>query len=247
MLHLDPERLAALADEEPTAAEVAHLAACEACAAERDAYRSLHALAASERGTALRSPISNWSALAESLGEEGLLAPDPAIGAPGAPRGSWWSAASRRWLNAAAAVLLVLGGGVAGRLSAGLGDGGRGGSLTGTTRNSSTMLASNPQTTDTALTFHSMAEAMETIQVAEQTYRMAAAYIAAQDTSADPQRFRTRLAALDRMTDAALAAVNEAPHDPVINQYYLSTVSARQATLRELDRALPSGVKLVSY
>ena len=49
------------------------------------------------------------------------------------------------------------------------------------------------------------------------------------------------------MSGAALAAVNEAPHDPVINQYYLSTVSARQATLRQLDRALPSGVKLVSY
>jgi hypothetical protein len=244
MLHLDPERLAALADDEATAAEAAHLVTCAECASERDAYRSLRALALRERGGVLQQPLSDWSSLAERLHEEGVLGRGARTSTPRV-RGAAWRRWSGPWLNAAAAVLLVLGGGVAGRWSVGASaSDARSGvpvADTGTT------LASNPLRADTTLTFRSVNEAVETLKVAEQTYRRAAAYISAQDTSADPARYRARLAALDRMSGAALAAVNEAPHDPVINQYYLSTLSARQATLRELDHALPSGVKLVSY
>ena len=46
MLHLHTERLAELGDGTPTAEEAAHLAACESCAHERDAYRSLLVMAA---------------------------------------------------------------------------------------------------------------------------------------------------------------------------------------------------------
>ena len=41
MLHLDPERLAALAEDQPTHEEAAHLAACAACAREQAAYEEL--------------------------------------------------------------------------------------------------------------------------------------------------------------------------------------------------------------
>jgi len=248
MLHLDPERLAALADDEPTAAEVVHLAECVECAREREAHRALHTMAARERATVVQPPLSEWSSLRAQLVEDGLLASadDKRSGRVGA---RW-----RPWLNAAAAVLLVLGGGAVGRWSAYAGQRGamRGSSqVANAQRGSGAVLTASSPATDTALTFHSMEEALATLRVAERTYRSAVTYIAAQDTSADtqvsPQQFRTRLAALDRVSGAALAAVNEAPHDPVINQYYLSTVSARQATLRQLDRALPSGVKLVSY
>jgi hypothetical protein len=40
------------------------------------------------------------------------------------------------------------------------------------------------------------------------------------------------------------AALQEAPQDPVINQYYLATVGAREATLRQLGTTLPPGAKL---
>ena len=50
MSHLSTERLAALADEEPTAPEAAHLAACGECSRERAAYRTLgHHLATEGR------------------------------------------------------------------------------------------------------------------------------------------------------------------------------------------------------
>src|SRR5687768_18037300 len=45
MLHLSPERLAALADDEPLAAEASHLASCARCSAERAAHRRLLTLA----------------------------------------------------------------------------------------------------------------------------------------------------------------------------------------------------------
>lgn len=250
MLHLDPERLAALADDEPTAAEAEHLNECVECAHERDAARTIVELAAHERSAVVPASLAEWTSLSTRLREEGLVT--STNGARSRFARPW----SHPWLNAAAAVILVAGGGAIGRWSAGAPD--TASSVNAQATNSQTArsgigvaLANNPLSPDSVLTFHSMEEAIETMRVAERTYRGAMAYIAAQDTSGDsqpdPARYRARLAALDRMSGAALAAVNEAPHDPVINQYYLSTVSARQATLRQLDRALPSGVKLVSY
>src|SRR5688572_31893340 len=66
MSHLHPERLAALADGEPTAAEAAHLSSCSVCAYEMAAHRHLLMLAWQERDT-LSAPLTTWSPLAESL------------------------------------------------------------------------------------------------------------------------------------------------------------------------------------
>src|SRR5690242_3038331 len=112
MLHLDPERLAALADDEPTAAEVVHLAECVECAREREAHRALHTMAARERATVVQPPLSEWSSLRAQLVEDGLLA------SADDKRSDRVGARWRPWLNAAAAVLLVLGGGAVGRWSA---------------------------------------------------------------------------------------------------------------------------------
>jgi hypothetical protein len=58
-------------------------------------------------------------------------------------------------------------------------------------------------------------------------------------------QYRTRLAALDNVMTEIRGALKEAPEDPVINQYYLTTVSAREATLRQLGTTLrPDGVSL---
>ena len=82
MLHLDPERLAALADEAPTAEEGAHLAHCLACRRERDAYVALLALAQREGRAAAAwdapdgmdaEPLTSWASLSTALRAEGLL------------------------------------------------------------------------------------------------------------------------------------------------------------------------------
>lgn len=85
--HLDPERLAALADEPPTADEAAHLATCLACRRERGAHQALLALVrelgpdaeATDAAPAdADEPLVPWAALAGALRDEGLVrTPEP--------------------------------------------------------------------------------------------------------------------------------------------------------------------------
>jgi hypothetical protein len=63
-------------------------------------------------------------------------------------------------------------------------------------------------------------------------YQHAAAYLADHDSTAhvdESEAYRTRLAALDRAGRAMSEALREAPYDPVINRYYLTTLG-RPAT-----------------
>lgn len=106
--------------------------------------------------------------------------------------------------------------------------------------------------TDGADSIMSVNDALALMRRAESEYRLAAAYIAASDTAAlgeagGVDRYRARLAALDRVSDAALAAVNEAPADPIVNQYLISTRAARAVTLQQLNSSLPPGMSLTSY
>jgi hypothetical protein len=55
-----------------------------------------------------------------------------------------------------------------------------------------------------------------------------------------PDGYRTRLAALDEVERATWNALASAPNDPVLNQWYISTVGARQATLRQLGQVQPA-------
>jgi hypothetical protein len=105
---------------------------------------------------------------------------------------------------------------------------------------------------DSAGAILSVDDALAMMRRAESEYRLAAAYIAATDTSTTSgmdgvDRYRARLAALDRVSDAALAAVNEAPADPIVNQYLISTRAARAVTLQQLNSSLPPGMSLTSY
>jgi hypothetical protein len=251
MLHLDPERLAALADNEPTAEEIAHLAACRQCTRERAAYRELLALASQARTHTLKEPLTHWDVLAPSLREEGLLRTMSETAGGGGGHMRFWH---RPWLQAAAAVMLAVGGGVVGRLSATRAPNIAGTEQVGqaTSESTSARLAGTaPNAADSARTFVSLEDALAVMARAESDYRLAAAYIAARDSSADARAgvdlYRTRLAALDKVSDAALAAVNEAPHDPVLNQYLISARSARDVTLQQLNSRLPAGVRLTSY
>ncbi|HEX6536364.1 MAG TPA: hypothetical protein VF041_17365 [Gemmatimonadaceae bacterium] len=240
MLHLDPERLAALADDEPTADEATHLANCPACARERAAQRELLALALGERDAVLPRPLADWSTLSARLAEEGVLRRAGEEGMGGGTRSRF---RVRPWMRAAAAVLLVLGGGIIGRATAGIPVGG--------SSDVASLGGSAVTDADSARAFVSLEDAVDLMRRSERDYRLAAAYVAAHDSASASRGgvdlYRARLAALDRVSDAALEAVNEAPADPVINQYLLSARTARAVTLQQLNNSLPAGVSLTSY
>ena len=226
MLHLDPERLASLADDEATAEEAEHLAGCRACRGERDSFRTLLAMAARLGSDRDSEPVSDWNAIAEQLQEGGLVR-DSRTG----PR------RSARWLQAAAAVLLV---------GAGAAGGYWGPMLAGRAGAPAAMAILENDST-----FASEAEARQALERAQRQYLWASAFLASQQgpsiEASDPEFYRARLAALDAMAGVARDAVYEAPSDPVISEYYLTTETARQLTLTQLSRSLPQGTRLTSF
>ncbi|HJR65891.1 MAG TPA: hypothetical protein VJ802_05645 [Gemmatimonadaceae bacterium] len=242
MSHLHPERLAALADGEPTAAEATHLSSCSSCAHEIAAHRRLLMLAWQER-EALSAPLASWDTLAESLRAEGLLRATPSSAARGGGTGGG-GVRSPWWVQAAAAVVILAGGMHIGRMTVAA----SGETSAAAQQTANSRLASD---TDTSVAFSSPAEAISVLARAERDYRLAMMYLAGQDTVArtadDPEIYRARLAALDEMAGVALDAVQQAPQDPLMNRYYLTTLGARDATLRQLGEKLPESVQLGGF
>jgi len=234
MSHLPSDRLAALADEAPTAAELAHLAGCAECARERAAYQNLAELAGAESAR-LGTPLTTWEALAPALVADGVI---------DSGRGFSWRArrVHRPWLQAAAAVLLVAGGVMGGRMSA---------RADVFPSDRAQRVAARPATTDSAPTFRTVDDARLAQAQAQSLYQSATAFLAQQDTAGQavdsPSAMRTRLAALDRARDVMGEALNDAPYDPVINGYYLTTLGQREATLRQLNTVLPASLRTTSY
>ncbi len=58
---------------------------------------------------------------------------------------------------------------------------------------------------------------------------------------------RARLSALDRVSRITREALNDAPYDPVINDFYLNAFGQREVTLRQLNTVLPQDVRLRSF
>src|SRR4051794_40874474 len=98
MSHLPTERLAALVDETPTAAELAHLASCGECARERAAFQSVADLAG-EEASRIGTPLTSWETLRPSLVADGIIDGGNGLRFRAQPR--------RPWLQVAAAALLV--------------------------------------------------------------------------------------------------------------------------------------------
>ncbi len=98
--------------------------------------------------------------------------------------------------------------------------------------------------------FASVADAMQALQQAQRDYQRAATYLDDHDDAtspAAPQLLRARLAALDEVMPKVREALYDAPQDPVLTQYYLTTADVRESTLRQLGRALPVGMRLNGY
>ena len=232
MLHLSTERLASLVDESPTPAELVHLTGCAECTRERAMFRSLADLAASE-SKRIGSPLTSWESLAPALLADGVI-DDGRVVRLGSRRGS------RPWLQAAAAVLFIAGGMMAGRYTAGASP-------------LPINVGSQPVASliDTTPRFTSAAEARQAQAQSQALYETATAFLAQQDTSSrsadSPTAIRTRLAAIEQTQDVMGEALKKAPYDAVINGYYLSTLGQREATLRQLNEVMPASMKITSY
>src|SRR5262245_17086362 len=185
MSHLPTERLAALVDEAPTATELAHIASCAECARERAAYQRLADLAA-VASSRLGVPLTTWEAIAPALAADGVIDTGraPAVFPVRARR------TSRPWREAAAAVLLLGGGVVAGRWSARV-----------PASRSAQDVAVVQGSSDSSAAFHTAQEARSAQVQSQQTFQMATDYLAQNDTvgqaTESPQAMRARLAALE--------------------------------------------------
>jgi hypothetical protein len=175
-------------------------------------------------------PLNEWRTIAARAREEGLIRQSSASG--------WVS--SQPWMQAAAAVLLLIGGIGIGRTTIGLP------SATPTPMvppTASTTAPADPAvgtvfgSSDT--TFASLEDAAATLDRAVTDYKRATAFLAANNSprsSDSVAMYSARLAALDKVFDATESALEAAPHDPVINQYYLATMGARAATRQMVAR-----------
>lgn len=187
-------------------------------------------------------PLTDWDSLSARLRAEGIIRE---------PMTSRFFSSSL--IRIAAGLALVIGGAAAGRASAGapvL-------SLAGRAPQSEGVVASATPTTPPengtlassgAVPFSSPEQAWEVLNRAGEEYQRASAYLSERNNEvpmpASTDQYRTRLAALDNVMSEMRDAMKEAPEDPVINQYYLATVGAREATLRQLGTVLPASARM---
>ncbi|GAB1344105.1 hypothetical protein [Gemmatimonas sp.] len=243
--HLMPERLASF-DESPfNVDELAHLAACSSCRVEYDAVRSVVAMAgalgsaAPDVGAPRLVEFDRILAGMREAPHEMAHAPAErsARAAVPMPRSRAFAPLMRR---AAAALLLVGGGAVVGRVSGELGVARvAAGAVANPLRASATPAAYGDRPF-ADLSYGSVEQATIALNEAQRAYERASLWLASNDTTIrDPEVFRARLAALDQMMEASRVALRDAPQDPVLNHYYLSAYSAREATLQALGSALP--------
>lgn len=265
MQHLDSERLAAFDHEAFTPEEQAHLAACATCRGEVAAYAQLVQMAGAlvTRDAAdTEHRLSSWESIAGGLRQaddaaaapiavrdlERVAAPTRITRAPVAVT-PWWGRSS---LRAAAAVALMAGGAVLGRVTSDtpLLSADRSGRVAGVMAESLGLgdVSLRPATYGAAGEFASVSQATSLLNRAQRDYERASLWLAANDsTPHDSDVYRARLAALDQMMAASRAALTDAPQDPVLNQYYLAAFSAREATLQQLGTSLPVGKTIERY
>jgi hypothetical protein len=258
MLHLSSERLAELADGEPTIAEAEHLAACPTCAAERSALERLLTMALDERDR-IAPPLTQWPALSARLREAGIISDSVTqtftaesnvipLAKPRAHRRLWLAG-----IRVAAGLVFAAGFGALGRMSAGASPAPSTRDITGLADRliGEPVRSALPKTNFETSPFNSVEDALAALETSQRNYDRAVAFIAAHDSTVQSPEagdvFRTRLAALDEMAETSRQALASAPTDPVLNQYYLSTLGAREVTLRQLGSVLTPGKRLSRF
>lgn len=184
-----------------------------------------------------QEPLNEWRTIAARAREEGLIHDSR----------EWRGSLGQQWLQAAAAVLLLVGGIAIGRSTIGLPVAQSPSNLASAPAVSPTTVspASTAQTITPSAEFASVDQASAVLDSAVRAYQRASQYIAANNlaerTRDSAAIYRARAEALDQIANAARSALATAPHDPVINQYYLATMGARVATRQVVSTAALRG------
>jgi hypothetical protein len=173
--------------------------------------------------------LNSWETIAARAREEGLIRDNP--------RARW---ASAPWTRAAAAVVVLAGGVAIGRWMPSSGP------------PATPVTTTAPATPPAAASFSTVEEAWATLDRASAEYQSASAFLAANNSRATSVTdsvsiYRNRLAALEQLMDATATARENAPRDPVINQYYLSALGAREATYQQLGAVRPANLRLKGF
>lgn len=173
--------------------------------------------------------LNTWETIAARAREEGLIRDRS--------RPVW---ASAPWTRAAAAVVVLAGGIAIGWWMPSSGSG------------ETPVAATAPATTQTPGSFTTVEEAWAALDRASAEYQSASAFLAANNSRAtgvtdSVSIYRNRLAALEQLMDATAEAREHAPRDPVINQYYLAALGAREATAQQLTAVRPASLRLKGF
>jgi len=175
-------------------------------------------------------PLNDWRTIAARAREEGLIRDSSSR--------RWVS--GQPWVQAAAAVLLLIGGIAIGRTTIALPSAIDSSGSANTTIGGTPISNESPVVTTGDASFASVEEATASLDRAARDYERASRFLAANNTSEASKDssaiYTARLAALDQVVNATESALQTAPHDPVINQYYLATMGARVATQQMVAR-----------
>jgi hypothetical protein len=231
MGHLRTESLARIVSEAPYPEEEAHLDSCSACQSELEAIREqTEAMGALPD---LRPPTGDWEALEARLLSEGLLRSSGL-----AFRATRWR--STGWLQAAAALVLFVGGTAMGSL---LFRDGSGGDLAELGPPSGLELVPVSSSIQPA---SNLTEAAEAVNLAERLYIDALVqYRQILDAQGEPSLIgdpTSRFAALEGIVAAGRAAVQQAPADPFVNGVLVQALAEREAILRNASLTRGNGV-----
>jgi len=183
-----------------------------------------------------QEPLNEWRTIAARAREEGLIQDSR----------EWRGSLGQQWLQAAAAVLLLVGGIAIGRSTLGLPTAStQAATITAVPNQPAISPATASPATDitpvSSTSFASVDQASAALDRAVQEYTRASQYLAASnlaDQTRDSAAFyRARAEALDQIANATRRALATAPHDPVLNQYFLATMGARAATRQVVSTA----------
>ena len=182
-----------------------------------------------------QAPLNEWRTIAARAREEGLIRET---------QSSRWWASSQPWLQSAAAVLLLVGGIAIGRATIALPSAGQG-LATNPTVPATTASSSSGASTGDNVGFASVDDASAALKRSVDEYQRASEFLAVNNASVGSgdsvAMYSARAAALDKIENATVSALRTAPHDPVLNQYYLATMGARVATQQLVAR--PVGLR----
>jgi hypothetical protein len=231
MGHLSTESLARIVSETARPEEREHLDSCPSCQAELRAIRwQTEALGALPD---LRPPTGDWEALEARLVSEGLVRTDGHGLRRFGPR-------SFGWLQAAAALILFVGGTTLGTFWTRHEPGGDLAQIGPPSGLELVPVGGAIQPVS------SLAEAAEVVNLAERQYIDALVqYRQLVDAQGEPSLIgdpTARFAALEGIVAAGRAAVQQAPADPFVNGVLVSALAEREAILRNASLTRGDGV-----